>query len=56
MAGLLPVPVLLAPGRLGTTRGLWGATAIAAALIYAIADTLSSIPGPRVRSRRGTGP
>lgn len=43
-AGLLPVPALLANDAPGAAWGLWGATTIAAALVYAVGDTLRDVP------------
>ncbi|MBC9725031.1 hypothetical protein [Streptomyces sp. TRM68367] len=39
-AGLLPLPVLLGADAPAGAWGMWGATTIAAALVYAAADTL----------------
>lgn len=46
-AGVLPVPALLAADAPATAWGLWGTTAIAAALVYACADTLRDLPRAR---------
>ncbi|MFD3920189.1 hypothetical protein [Streptomyces sp. NPDC058595] len=42
--GLLPVSALLADDAPAAAWGLWGATTIAAALVYAVADTLRDLP------------
>ncbi|MFF3128704.1 hypothetical protein ACFVRD_42100 [Streptomyces sp. NPDC057908] len=53
-AGLLPVPALLANDAPAAAWGLWGATTIAAALVYAVGDTLRDVP-PRTREAAQAG-
>ncbi|TQK45143.1 hypothetical protein FBY35_6687 [Streptomyces sp. SLBN-118] len=48
IAGVLSLPALLVDDAPAAAWGLWGATAIAAALTWAVADTLRNAPG-RVR-------
>ncbi|MEU4498944.1 hypothetical protein AB0F96_37255 [Streptomyces sp. NPDC023998] len=55
-AGLLPTPALIADGMPAAAWGLWGALTIAAALVYASADTLRDIPAPRAASRPRSRP
>lgn len=56
-AGLLPLPALLAADASAAAWGLWGATTITAALVYAYADTLRDLPPhARTPSRPGSGP
>ncbi|MGY5080899.1 hypothetical protein ACWIGX_28040 [Streptomyces nigrescens] len=54
-AGLLPLGPLLAVDAPAAAWGLWGATAIAAALVYAVGDTLCDVPASEPRSRPRTG-
>ncbi|WP_137990795.1 hypothetical protein [Streptomyces vilmorinianum] len=42
--GVLPVPALLTADAPAAAWGLWGASAIAAALVHAYADTLRDLP------------
>ncbi|MEU1925091.1 hypothetical protein AB0H23_34385 [Streptomyces albogriseolus] len=54
-AGLFPLPVLLAAEASAAAWGLWGATIITAALVYAYADTLRDLlPHARTASRAGS--
>ncbi|WP_328478411.1 hypothetical protein OHS71_08415 [Streptomyces sp. NBC_00377] len=53
-AGLLPLPALLAADASAAAWGLWGATTITAALVYAYADTLRDLP-PHARTASPTG-
>ncbi|MFD0368002.1 hypothetical protein [Streptomyces sp. NPDC059071] len=46
VASLLALPALLAGEASAAAWGLWGATVIAAALTWAVADTLRDIPAP----------
>ncbi|ALV33228.1 hypothetical protein [Streptomyces sp. CdTB01] len=52
--GLLPVPALLSDDAPAAAWGLWGATTIAAALVYAVGDTLRDLP-PRTRTAAQPG-
>ncbi|KUO15978.1 hypothetical protein [Streptomyces dysideae] len=54
-AGLLPVPALLSGDAPAAAWGLWGATTIAAALVYAVGDTLRDLAPPtRTASEPGS--
>ncbi|MEV0411165.1 hypothetical protein AB0I68_10260 [Streptomyces sp. NPDC050448] len=55
-AGVLPVPALLVADAPAAAWGLWGADAIAAALAYAVGDTLRDIPSPHAATQAGSGP
>ncbi|GHG01922.1 hypothetical protein GCM10018777_10780 [Streptomyces albogriseolus] len=56
-ASLLPLPALLAADASAAAWGLWGATTITAALVYAYADTLGDLPPHAwTASRPGSGP
>ncbi|MCZ4508754.1 hypothetical protein O3Q52_11165 [Streptomyces sp. ActVer] len=56
-AGLLPLSALLAADASAAAWGLWGATTITAALVYAYADTLRDLPPhARTASPTGSGP
>ena len=55
-AGVLPLPALLAADASAGAWGLWGATTIAAALVYATADTLRDLPRAQPASRTGSRP
>ncbi|WP_225804014.1 hypothetical protein [Streptomyces sp. NK15101] len=53
LAGLSALPALLVEDASAAAWGLWGVTGIAAALTWAVADTLRDIPAtPPARSRR----
>ncbi len=54
-SGVLPVPALLAADAPAVAWGLWGAGTIAAALAYAVGDTLRDIPSPQAAARAGNG-
>ncbi|WP_331753219.1 hypothetical protein OG440_39635 (plasmid) [Streptomyces sp. NBC_00637] len=56
MAGLLPLPTLLAADAPSAAWGLWGAVAIAAALVHAAADTLRDVPRPGGNVPTRSGP
>ncbi|MFF4954894.1 hypothetical protein ACWC2K_36110 [Streptomyces chattanoogensis] len=53
-AGVLPVPALLAADAPAVAWGLWGATAIAATLVYAVGEALCDLP-PCTRTGSGAG-
>ena len=55
-AGLLPLATLLAVDAPAAAWGSWGAVTIAAALVYAAADTLRDVSGPRASSRTRSEP
>lgn len=55
-SGVLPVPALLVADAPAAAWGLWGAGTIAAALAYAVGDTLRDIPSPQTATRAGSGP
>ncbi|MFD9288393.1 hypothetical protein ACFWBV_08795 [Streptomyces sp. NPDC060030] len=56
-AGLLPLAALLAADASAAAWGLWGATTITSALVYAFADTLRDLlPRARAASRAGSRP
>ncbi|WP_030587817.1 hypothetical protein [Streptomyces anulatus] len=55
-AGALPVPALLVADAPAVAWGLWGAGTIAAALAYAVGDTLRDIPSPQAATHAGSGP
>lgn len=52
LAALLPFPALLADDASARAWGLWGVTAIAAALTWAVADALRDIPATRPAGSR----
>jgi hypothetical protein len=54
VAGVLALPGLLAEDAPAAAWGLWGATTITAALIWAVADTLRDIPGRAAGKSRRT--
>ncbi|KOU59448.1 hypothetical protein ADK57_33315 [Streptomyces sp. MMG1533] len=54
VAGLVPIPALLSDDAPAAAWGLWGATAITAALVYAVGDTLRDLP-PRTRTASRPG-
>ncbi|MGA5411875.1 hypothetical protein ACPCSC_32055 [Streptomyces lavendulocolor] len=56
VTGVLPVPALLATDAPAAAWGLWGAATIAAALVYATADTLRDIPANRAAPHSGSRP
>ncbi|MGW6396412.1 hypothetical protein ACWFR1_39290 [Streptomyces sp. NPDC055103] len=53
LAGLFPLPALLAYDASAAAWGVWGAIVIAAALVWAVADTLRDTPAARGRRSRG---
>ncbi|WP_128982802.1 hypothetical protein [Streptomyces roseicoloratus] len=53
LGGLLPLPVLLAYDASAAAWGVWGAIVIAAALVWAAADTLRDTAAARGRRSRG---
>ncbi|WP_406364862.1 hypothetical protein [Streptomyces sp. NBC_01546] len=55
-SGLLPLPAILAAAMPAAAWGLWGVDTIAAALVYAVADTTRDTPGPQPPYRAGSGP
>ncbi|MFD8544466.1 hypothetical protein [Streptomyces sp. NPDC059649] len=54
-AGLLPLAPLLTVDATSAAWGLWGATTIAATVVYAVGDALCDVPVRRSRSRPRTG-
>ncbi|MFF4948797.1 hypothetical protein ACWC2K_33725 [Streptomyces chattanoogensis] len=55
VAGLFPLASLLAVDATAAAWLLWGATTIAAALVYAVGDTFCGVPFRLSRSRPRTG-
>ncbi|KPC66595.1 hypothetical protein ADL29_04065 [Streptomyces chattanoogensis] len=53
-AGVFPVPALLAADAPAAAWGLWGASAIAATLVYAVGEALCDLP-PCTRTGPGSG-
>jgi hypothetical protein len=53
VSGLLPVPVLLSATVPAGAWGVWGATTIAAALVYGLADAERDIPSSPGRAGDG---
>ncbi|WP_367318668.1 hypothetical protein [Streptomyces sp. HUAS ZL42] len=52
-AGLVPLPALLADDASAAAWAVWGATTIAASLVYAVGDTLRDLPS---RTRTASEP
>ncbi|MFF4871467.1 hypothetical protein [Streptomyces sp. NPDC000961] len=53
VAGVLALPVLLSYDASAVAWGVWGATVIAAALVWAVADTRRDPPAARGTRSRG---
>ncbi|MFG2026881.1 hypothetical protein [Streptomyces sp. NPDC048825] len=54
IAGVLALPALLVDDASAAAWGLWGTTTIAAALTWAVADTLRDTPGRARHTARRT--